>query len=152
MKNIELYGREEFLGRNYAKDNETTDNPHIQKPLFLLSVILSPFYDDFDKVKACLIHNLKNKVLTHEVRITFNFSLLSLEVIDNFKQWCGANGFLYSVPVVNVKSIDDVKEISVNIVSFANAVITFDSSKDNSYIIEMTKNYALRHKLLLKSY
>lgn len=147
----ELYGREEFLSRHYAKNSQIIGNSN-QKPLFLVAVICSHFYNDFEKVKACIKHNLKNKLLTHEIRIYFNFSLLNRELIDEFKGWCQSNCFEYCLTVVNVNDIDHIKELSMSALSGANAVITFDSSKDNSYIVQLAKDYALRHGLLIKSY
>ena len=148
---IELYGREEFLGRYYAKDSPIIGNSN-QKPLFMLAVICSPFYNDFEKVKACIKHNLKNKLLTHEVRVYFNFSLLNQELINEFKNWCELNNFEYCLTVVSVNDIDNIKELSNSALSGANAVITFDSSDDNSYVIKSAKDYAGMHKLMIKSY
>ena len=147
----ELYGREEFLSRHYAKECLDCNNQS-QKPLFMLAVICSPFYKNFDRVKACIKHNLKNKLLTHEIRIYFNFSLLNQDLIDEFKNWCQSNGFVYSLTVGNFNDIDNIEKLSIRALFCANAVITFDSSDDNSYVIQTAKDYALRCGLLIKSY
>ena len=146
-----LYGREEFLGRHYAKDDNQVSS-QVQKPLFFLSVICSPFYKDFEKVKSCIKHNLKNKSLTHEIRIYFKFQLLNEELINELKDWCQSNGFVYCLTEVSFNKIDNIKELTLSALSVSYAVITFDSSDDNSYVIQTAKDYAVRHKLMIKSY
>ena len=148
---VELYGREEFLSRHFSNDNNDNHVKSIQKPLFLVSVIKSKFYDDYQKMFLAVLNAVKNKIKTHEVRIYFNASANPAHRTEKESDFIQVLNCI--IPPVSLKS-DGLMDVTKECLASANAVITFDSTKEGnkSELVEYAKNFAARHNLPIKSY
>ena len=145
------YAREEEIE---SRESQKPVQKPVQKQLFLVAVICSKYYNDLDRMKSAVMNALKNKSLTHEVRINYNAPANPSERSDInncFIEWCNENGLSCAVPVMPHNK-DGRKEVSNACLVAANAVITFDSSGVGSEMVAYAKNYAGRHKLMIKSY
>lgn len=131
-------------------DYENNQSSSIKKPLFCVAVIKSKYYSNVEKIKACVSHAIKNKILTHDVRIFINIpsnrdnwqsadiELMKLENFEFFRSY-----------LLDSSLMDDTKEC----LTTANAVITFDSTEHKtSELVNYAENFALRHKLPMKNY